>query len=113
MLSNVSQPCGVKQTTCFQTLMAGAQTTAQVLLAEVVTRLLQTSCPVAFKISVRKQTFVGTGSVPLKVTPWPGSSLEIVVTGVLAAGWLFTITIFVMETLPVLVIVPLNPSTPP
>src|SRR5262245_46813711 len=93
--------------------MAGAHRTGQVALAFVVTRLLQRSLPEAVKVSESEQTPVRTGSVPEKVVPWPGSNRAIVVTGVPADGWLLTITMLVIGTLPTLVMVAVNPRTPP
>src|SRR2546425_1281982 len=57
-----------------------------------VTGLSQTSRPEALKISVIEQTLVPTGSVPLKVVPWPGSNLGMMMTGELFVGWLLTMT---------------------
>src|SRR2546422_574426 len=85
----------------------------QSLEAMAVTGLLQTSRPEALKMSVIEQTLVPTGSVPLKFVPWPGSNLGMMMTGELLVGWLFTMTMLVIDTLPMLVIVPVKPSTPP
>ena len=79
----------------------------------VVTDVPQISRPVAVRVSGSVQVFGGMLSTPLKVVPCPGAKLAITVTGVLGAGTLFTITMFVIVTLPTLVMVPVKPRTPP
>src|SRR5438093_1434893 len=64
----------------------GVVSTGQVAVALVATGCAHTSTPLAVTMSTIEHTLVGTGSVPLKLAPWPGSSRAIVVTGVLGAG---------------------------
>src|SRR5947207_2068717 len=64
----------------------GVVSTGQVMVAFVVIRLLHRSRAVAVNVSVTEHTSKGTGSVPLKLAPWPGSNRPITVTGVLLVG---------------------------
>src|SRR6266850_972097 len=61
----------------------GVVRTGQVALAFVVTAWPHTSVAVAVTVSRIEHTLVGTGSVPLKLVPWPGSNRAITVTGAL------------------------------
>src|SRR5438132_740721 len=64
----------------------GVVRTGQIAVELVLMLCRQTSIPVAVTVLVIEQTLAGTGSVPLRTVPWPGSKRVMVPTGVLAPG---------------------------